>query len=210
VAIYPRRAAASEPLPSPLPLWERWAGGYRRVADAELLPGTELERLRFGGRVEALVVRRSGGADEADRRSAWRSWARERDWAELARRLGIPDLERLTVTRRGVSGRVVEMAAHGSSGSHRLLEGFPIRRSLDLPENLFSMHVLSKPDGGRVVRFLGRGWGHGVGLCQNGSYGLARAGRSFDQILGHYYSGIEILRHSGSSAVGSQSSDRAE
>ena len=52
------------------------------------------------------------------------------------------------------------------------------RRSLDLPENLFSMHVLSKPDGRRVVRFLGRGWGHGVGLCQNGSYGLARAGRS--------------------------------
>jgi stage II sporulation protein D len=191
-AIYPRRAETSEPLPLPLALWERWADGFRRVPDLEVLPGTPLERLRLGDRVVALVAERSGGADEADRRSAWRSWARERDWDELALRLEIPDLERLSVTRRGGSGRVVEMVAQGRSGTVRRLEGFPIRRSLDLPENLFTMFVIRRPDGTRAVRFLGRGWGHGVGLCQNGAYGLARAGMTFDRILAHYYTGVEI------------------
>ncbi len=200
VAIYPRGAAASEPLASPLPLWERWDGAYRRVPDAEVLPGTELERLRLGERVVALVVRRSGGADEADRRSAWRSWIREREWDELARRLEVPDLERLTVTRRGVSGRVVELSAVGRSGTASRLEGFPIRRALDLPENLFTMHVLIKPDGRRVVRFLGRGWGHGVGLCQNGAYGLARSGRDFAAILATYYTGVSLMRWGGEKA----------
>ena len=41
--------------------------------------------------------------------------------------------------------------------------------------------------------FLGRGWGHGVGLCQNGAYGMALAGASYDQILRHYYTGIDIV-----------------
>jgi SpoIID/LytB domain protein len=157
-----------------------------------VFPGTELERLRFGNRVAAVVVWRSDGAGEADRRSAWRSWIRDRDWDDVARRLQLPDLERLTITRRGVSGRVVELVAAGSSGEVRRLEGFPIRRALSLPENLFTFHLYHAPDGRRVVRFLGRGWGHGVGMCQNGSYGLARAGRSFEQILKTYYTGITL------------------
>jgi stage II sporulation protein D len=72
--------------------------------------------------------------------------------------------------------------------------GFDVRRVLDLPDTLFTFHVLERPGEGRVARFLGRGWGHGVGLCQNGAYGLARAGLRFDRILRHYYTGIEIER----------------
>ena len=37
--------------------------------------------------------------------------------------------------------------------------------------------------------FLGRGWGHGVGLCQNGAFGMALAGATYDAILRHYYTG---------------------
>jgi stage II sporulation protein D len=191
-AIYPRRAEASEPLPSPLPLWERWGDAFRRIHEAEVHPGAEIERFRIGDRVVALVVRRSGGADEADRRSAWRSWIRDRSWDDLARQLEIPDLEQLSITRRGSSGRVVELVAEGRSGTLARLEGFPIRRALGLPENLFTFHVFEAPDGTRTVRFLGRGWGHGVGLCQNGSYGLARAGRGFAEILSTYYTGVSL------------------
>jgi stage II sporulation protein D len=43
-----------------------------------------------------------------------------------------------------------------------------------------------------VVRFLGRGWGHGVGLCQHGAYGLARSGMTYDRILAHYYPGTAL------------------
>ncbi len=195
--IFPRRAEHGEDLPSPLPLWERWSGGFRRLATTEVLPGTALERLRVGDRVVALVVRRSGGDGEADRRSAWREWVREKTWTDLQRLTGIPNLQRLTVTRRSKSGRVVGLAAVGTDGRTKEWSGFEIRRVLELPETLFAMHHRRDPDGERIVRFLGRGWGHGVGLCQNGSYGLARAGMTFDQILGHYYTGIEIIRWDG-------------
>ena len=40
----------------------------------------------------------------------------------------------------------------------------------------------------------GRGYGHGVGMSQYGAYGQALAGRTYDQILGHYYTGTEIGR----------------
>jgi stage II sporulation protein D len=192
--IFPRRAEHGEDLPSPLPLWERWTGGFRRVASTEVLPGTVLERLRVGDRVVALVVRRSGGDGEADRRSAWREWVREKSWTELQRLTGMPDLQRLTVTRRSRSGRVVGLIGVGADGGNTEWTGFEIRRVLELPETLFDMHLRSEEDGERVVHFLGRGWGHGVGLCQNGAYGLARAGMTFDRILGHYYTGIEIVR----------------
>ena len=40
----------------------------------------------------------------------------------------------------------------------------------------------------------GRGYGHGVGMSQYGAYGQARAGRTYEQILAHYYSGTELGR----------------
>jgi stage II sporulation protein D len=195
--IFPRRAEHGEDLPSPIPLWQRWSGGFRRLASAEVLPGTALERIRVGDRILALVVRRSGGDGEADRRSAWREWVREKSWTELRRLTGVPTLERLTVTRRSRSGRVVGLAAIGAGGATTEWTGFEIRRVLELPETLFAMHLRTDLDGEKMVHFLGRGWGHGIGLCQNGAYGLARAGMTFDRILGHYYTGIEIVRWDG-------------
>ena len=38
----------------------------------------------------------------------------------------------------------------------------------------------------------GLGWGHGVGMCQWGAYGMARAGKKADEILKYYYPGAEI------------------
>ena len=43
-----------------------------------------------------------------------------------------------------------------------------------------------------VVR--GAGFGHGIGLSQYGAFGFAKHGRSYGQILDHYYSGIQIRR----------------
>ena len=164
------------------------------MSSTEVLPGTLLERIRVGDEIVALVIRLSGGGSEADRRSAWREWVREKSWSELKKLTGVPDLQRLTVTRRSRSGRVVGLAAVGTSGSTTEWTGFEIRRVLELPETLFAMHLRPGSDGETFVHFLGRGWGHGVGLCQNGAYGLARSGMTFDRILKHYYTGIEIVR----------------
>jgi hypothetical protein len=206
--IFPRRAEHGEDLPSPLPLWQRWSGGFRRLASTEVLPGTVLERIRVGDQIVALVVRRSGGDGEADRRSAWREWVREKSWTELRRLTGMPTLERLTVTRRSRSGRVVGLVAVGAGVATIEWTGFEIRRVLELPDTLFAMHLRTDPDGEKMVHFLGRGWGHGIGLCQNGAYGLARAGMTFDRILGHYYTGIEIVRWDGRTHMSRRVSSR--
>ena len=43
-----------------------------------------------------------------------------------------------------------------------------------------------------VISVEGRGYGHGVGMCQMGAIGRARAGQEFEQILKSYYTGISI------------------
>jgi stage II sporulation protein D len=58
---------------------------------------------------------------------------------------------------------------------------------------LFTVQRVRGAQGETEFLFLGRGWGHGVGLCQNGAFGMALAGFSYDQILRHYYTGIEIV-----------------
>jgi stage II sporulation protein D len=42
------------------------------------------------------------------------------------------------------------------------------------------------------IEFEGRGAGHGVGMCQWGARYLARQGRSYAQILGYYYPGLQL------------------
>lgn len=43
-----------------------------------------------------------------------------------------------------------------------------------------------------VYYFDGRGWGHGIGMSQYGAKKMAEEGFTYDQILKHYYTGVEI------------------
>lgn len=52
--------------------------------------------------------------------------------------------------------------------------------------------TLAAPPGEASFVVSGRGYGHGVGMSQFGAYGMAKAGRSYDEILRHYYAGIEL------------------
>jgi stage II sporulation protein D len=51
----------------------------------------------------------------------------------------------------------------------------------------------AKPDAVTATTFFvsGRGWGHGVGMSQYGALGYAQDGWTYDQILGHFYTGAE-------------------
>jgi SpoIID/LytB domain protein len=48
-----------------------------------------------------------------------------------------------------------------------------------------------------VVVIDGRGFGHGVGMAQDGAFWMAAAGASTDQILGHFYRGVSLSRQAG-------------
>jgi stage II sporulation protein D len=82
----------------------------------------------------------------------------------------------------------------GTRGS-KTLNGYRVRGALGLRDTLFTIERAHDPDG-RVKSFTfhGRGWGHGIGLCQVGAYGMARAGRSYPEILKTYYTGVEIKK----------------
>ena len=98
----------------------------------------------------------------------------------------------LVPTQVGVSGRVVELRVVGSKGELDL-RGQRVRLGLGLRESLFVLHRETGVAGrGRALRNHGKGWGHGVGLCQVGASGMARAGASFEQILKHYYTGVAV------------------
>src|SRR5256885_4384660 len=57
------------------------------------------------------------------------------------------------------------------------------RSALGLHEQLFVIDRLYNANN-RVTGFVftGRGWGHGVGMCQFGAYGLAKQGLNVEQI----------------------------
>ena len=92
----------------------------------------------------------------------------------------------------GASGRIVRLEIVGTEGSLEL-RGLRIRRLLGLAENLFRAEP-RRDEAGAVTEwwFSGRGWGHGLGLCQAGAYGMAAAGAGYREILAHYYPGTEI------------------
>jgi stage II sporulation protein D len=155
--------------------------------------------LNRAGQVDYLEVRPAPSGAAADRFSPFTNWTVSLTVSEAGSRLarwarGIGSLVDLRVAARGWSRRVTDLELIGTSGTNHL-RGGRIRSALGLREQLF---VIERryDDGGRVVGFniVGRGWGHGVGMCQVGAYGLARAGLSFDKILKTYYSGIEVTR----------------
>lgn len=148
--------------------------------------------IRFG----ILILEDLGGT--WDRFSRQRSWLVPKDAGTLAeaaaRQEPIGDLLALEPLEYGVSGRIVRLRLVGSEGSLEV-RGLGVRRVLGLSDNLFFAEPRRAPDGRlRGFWFTGRGWGHGLGLCQAGAYGMAAAGADYRQILAHYYPGTEIRR----------------
>ena len=82
------------------------------------------------------------------------------------------------------------LAIEGERGKVEVTGDLHIRRLLGgLKSTLFEV---TRQGDGFVIR--GAGFGHGVGMCQMGAIGMAGAGRSHAQILGHYYRGSHLHR----------------
>jgi stage II sporulation protein D len=155
--------------------------------------------INAAGEVDYLEVRPAPNGAAADRFSPFTNWATDMSLGQAQARLGryasgIGMLIDLRVRARGRSRRATDLEVVGTDGTKQVLGG-RIRSALGLREQLF---VIDKKydDNGRVVgfTFLGRGWGHGVGMCQVGAYGLAKQGFTYDQILKAYYTGIDLTR----------------
>ncbi len=91
---------------------------------------------------------------------------------------------------RGPSGRIKYLRINGTKHSQVIGKELAIRRSLSVTHLKSSAFEVSV-EGDDFV-FRGRGWGHGVGLCQIGAAVMASEGYDYRQILAHYYVGAEI------------------
>jgi stage II sporulation protein D len=93
----------------------------------------------------------------------------------------------------GTWSRINYVKLTGTSGQTGVLKANDLRLALDPSgQKIKSTSCVIQVDG-RTLRFTnGRGWGHGVGMCQCGAEGMARKGSTVEQILGYYYPGAII------------------
>ena len=143
---------------------------------------------------DLLILEDLGDAE--DRFSRQSSWFVPKNNTDLSAAVNevkpIGRIVALEPLEYGASGRIVRLQIVGTEGSLEL-RGLRIRRLLGLAENLFRAEPRRDEDGGVTEWwFSGRGWGHGLGLCQAGAYGMAAAGAGYREILAHYYPGTEI------------------
>ena len=90
----------------------------------------------------------------------------------------------LQTLKRTPSGRVDTMQI-----GTQVFSGAELRSRLGLASTNFTVRLRD----GKVV-FTTVGYGHGVGLCQYGADGMARAGKTFQEILHYYYQGVELKK----------------
>jgi stage II sporulation protein D len=151
------------------------------------------------GEVDYLEVRPAANGAAADRFSPFTNWTTDLTADQAQARLGrfasgIGSVIDMRVIARGNSRRATDLELVGTQGTAHV-RGGRIRSALGLREQLFVIEHRYDDDGHIVgFTFLGRGWGHGVGMCQVGAYGLARQGFTYEQILKAYYTGIELTR----------------
>ncbi|MFQ6038370.1 MAG: hypothetical protein ACE5LV_07115, partial [Candidatus Aminicenantales bacterium] len=163
-----------------------------------LLGGEEVSWVDGDNGIRLLEVVYPPHSNVLDRDSSHHSWQVRSSREALERRIQqhypIGDLIDLVPLRRGESNRVAELLIKGSE-SEAVVKGLRIRRVLGLRDTLFVIER-ERDSGGNLTHFIftGRGWGHGVGLCQVGAFGMARAGANYREILKKYYRGIKISR----------------
>ncbi len=121
-------------------------------------------------------------------------WASEISRAELAtalaaHNLAAPGWQNLTVARRGESGRAVALKLDGAEIS---AEEFRLAVGESLGWNRIPSTWFEVSRQGDRFEFHGRGWGHGVGLCQKGAAAMAQQARSAKQILDQYFPGARM------------------
>ncbi len=192
------------PVDPEVPLARRIGEGFRVTGKLRLRPGDRVRWFKNGERLLAFWVELDPDGPTYERESAWTEWVRRVPARELARRMSGrvagTEVRELDVTRRSPSGRAIEMRVR-TDLAEATFKRFDVRQAVEMPEMLFSVSEVDGSGDEKDFLFLGRGWGHGVGLCQNGAYGMALAGQTYDAILRHYYTGIEIVPSASVSAA---------
>jgi stage II sporulation protein D len=150
----------------------------------------------WGGQGRAYLAPREDGGPA---RKVHASWEYEVSVDTLTRALNADPKTRLSgklrdvvVVERDVAGRATEISVRGSNVFQVRAEEFRqvLSRAFG-PRTIKSTHFQIKRSG-ETVTFSGRGYGHGVGLCQAGALARLSAGAKPKEVLKFYYPGTAL------------------
>jgi SpoIID/LytB domain protein len=142
--------------------------------------------------------------NESKYTSGMASWEKRSEmWDKTITRIslesntGVTNLSTLVVIHRGVSGRITKLKLIGDkevslNGEYKIRQAFG-----NLPSSFFYVDNGTKSTAGSYtlgdnIYLKGKGFGHGVGLCQVGALQKARAGWSWQDILSFYFPGTTL------------------
>ena len=177
---------------------------YQRIGDERIglrkgsWIGGELIDFRAEGTAIPMLVYRinfaNPAADRYSRLALWQVRKTKQELDSAFRSLGIGEFTDMRVLQRGASERPIGTEIIGTAG-RTTVPALRLRTLLALRDSLMSYDIERNAAGAVVgATFFGRGWGHGVGMCQVGAYGMALDGARFDEILKKYYRGIELTK----------------
>ena len=197
VTLKQKGESTTHTLPAGIPIFRRLGDRLQEYARVPILAGDRMTLILSPQKtpVAAIVLANYDGAS-FDRTSNFANWTRSYRADELVttinRRQPLTQLVGLRPVTIDASQRVAEMEFTAEGGRTFTLRGLPVRWSLNVPDNLFVFERTRDADGVDRYTFYGKGWGHGTGMCQVGAYGAAFRGWTFDRILKHYYTGVEL------------------
>jgi stage II sporulation protein D len=186
------------PLGNPVYLYQTLNDSQIARETVVCAPGDNVEYIVKDGRIHILACELNQSGASVDRSSKYSFWKESFTPSELGEKVSryadlgdIIDVQPLTY---GASRRIFEAKVTGTKGS-TVFRGLRVRWALGLRDNLFTIDR-TYGENGKVRQFVftGRGWGHGVGMCQVGALGYSKRGKTYKDILKHYYTGVEIKR----------------
>ncbi len=110
-------------------------------------------------------------------------------------------IQKFAVIDRGISGVAIKLAIHTSTGQWLVKKELIIRSAFKNSEiklarlksaKIFFEHEHDHLGLLKAIMVRGLGWGHGVGLQQTGAQGLGLLGKSYREILAHYFTNSQI------------------
>lgn len=167
------------------------------IAQGNWIGGELFDFRAVNGVIQMAVYRRNfmnATADRYSRLALWQVHKTKQEIDTAFRPLNLGEIRGIRVLERGPSERLVSTEITGASGKASV-RALRLRTLLGLRDSLFYFDEERNSKGDLIgITFFGTGWGHGVGMCQVGAYGMAMDGATYEEILKTYYTGIDLKK----------------
>lgn len=135
----------------------------------------------------------SGASCKYDSHSKSHSWQMNVSHAKVetyAKSVGLSgDLKSIKIVRKTDTGRATNLTIKTSKGTKTVPCG-----KFRLATGIRSCKITKLSVRKKDVYFEGKGYGHGIGMCQDGANGMASSGKNYKKILKNYYPGAELKK----------------